>query len=173
MNFYAQTSNSVSNILLWLPLIISLLLLQCLANSSQNTSVGVIIDFNSVTGKQQRTAMQIATQNFNNYSNTHNLILFFKDSGRNPLQTASAGEHYLMKNIYFFFSFFKLFLNSSSVKSFMFFSHLIKIVSITFLKCPFVYACVQLRLFILHDKFIILIKSILKKKIVNVCSNLK
>ena len=98
MNFYAHTLKSVLNILLRLPLIISLLQLQCLANSSQTiTSVGVIIDVNSETGKQQRTAMQIAAQSFNNYSNTHNIILLFRDSGRNLLQAASTGMYFLIK----------------------------------------------------------------------------
>jgi glutamate receptor, ionotropic, plant len=98
MNFYAQTWNSVPNLLLLLPLIISLLQLQCLANSSQTTtSVGVIIDVNSETGKQQKTAMQIAAQSFNNYSNTQNIILLFHDSGRNLLQAASTGMYFLIK----------------------------------------------------------------------------
>jgi hypothetical protein len=75
MNFYAQTSNSVPNILLCLPLIIIMLFLfHCHANSPPNTtSIGVIIDVNSETGKQQRTAMQIAAQSFNNYSNNQNI----------------------------------------------------------------------------------------------------
>jgi ionotropic glutamate receptor len=94
MNFYAQTLNSPPNILFWLPLIISLLLFQCLANSSQTTSVGVIIDVNSETGKQQIKAMQLAAQSFNNYSNNQNIILFFRDSARNPLHVASAGKYF-------------------------------------------------------------------------------
>ncbi|XP_039686324.1 glutamate receptor 2.7-like [Medicago truncatula] len=98
MNFYAQTWNSVPNLLLLLPLIISLLQLQNLANSSQNTtSVGVIIDVNSERGKQQRTAMQIAAQSFNNYSNTQTITLLFCDSGRNPLQSASTAEELITK----------------------------------------------------------------------------
>jgi len=95
MNFYAQTWNSVPNLLLWLPLIISLLLFQCLANSSQTTSVGVIIDVNSETGKQQKTAMQIAAQSFNNYSNTQTITLLFRDSS--ILQAASTGKYFLIK----------------------------------------------------------------------------
>jgi ionotropic glutamate receptor len=95
MNFYTQTSNSVPNILLCLPLIIMLFLFHCHANSSQNTtSIGVIIDVNSETGKQQRTAMQIAAQSFNNYSNNQNIILFFRDSSRNPLQASSDGKYF-------------------------------------------------------------------------------
>jgi ionotropic glutamate receptor len=94
MHFYDQNSNSFSNILLWFSLIISLVLFQCVANSSQTTSVGVIIDVNSETGKQQIKAMQLAAQSFNNYSNNQNIILFFRDSARNPLQVASAGKYF-------------------------------------------------------------------------------
>ncbi|KAJ1394003.1 Solute-binding protein family 3/N-terminal domain of MltF [Sesbania bispinosa] len=41
--------------------------------------------------------MEIAAQNFNNYSNTQNIVLFFRDSGRNPLQAASAAEELITK----------------------------------------------------------------------------
>jgi len=96
MNFYAQTWNSVPNLLPWLPLIISLLLFQCLGNGSQTTTiVGVIIDVNSETGKQQKTAMQIAAQSFNNYSNTQTITLLFRDSS--ILQAASTGKYFLIK----------------------------------------------------------------------------
>ncbi|KAK2447380.1 glutamate receptor 2.7 [Trifolium repens] len=75
-----------------------LFLFHCHANSSQNTtSIGVIIDVNSEKGKQQRTAMQIAAQSFNNYSNYQNIILFFRDSSRNPLQAASDAEELITK----------------------------------------------------------------------------
>ncbi|CAJ2658909.1 unnamed protein product [Trifolium pratense] len=94
MNFYDQNSNSFP---IKLP-IISLLLFQCLSNCSQNTtSIGVIIDVNSETGKQQIKAMQLAAQSFNNYPNNHNIILFFRDSARNPLQAASAAEELITK----------------------------------------------------------------------------
>ncbi|KAK7302891.1 hypothetical protein RJT34_13788 [Clitoria ternatea] len=100
MNFNAQTSKAVPNILLRLPLIILLLLLVCLVqdvNSAQNTSVGVVIDVNSEIGKQQRRSMLIAAQNFNNNSKSQNIILFFRDSARNPLQAASAAEELITK----------------------------------------------------------------------------
>nr|KYP34140.1 Glutamate receptor 2.7 [Cajanus cajan] len=102
MNFHGQTSKALSNFLLW-PSLISLLLFQCLiaaqvVYSFQNTSVGVVIDVNSETGKQQIRAMQIAVQSFNNYSKNHNNIkLFFHNSGGNPLQAASAAEELIDK----------------------------------------------------------------------------
>ena len=98
MNFHAQTSKALSNLLLW-PSLTTLLLLIIgaqVAYSFQNISVGVVIDVNSVAGKQQRRAMQIASQSFNNYSKNHNINLFFSNSGGIPLQAASAGEHYLI-----------------------------------------------------------------------------
>ncbi|KAJ1402124.1 Solute-binding protein family 3/N-terminal domain of MltF [Sesbania bispinosa] len=93
MNFYVQTSKAVPSFLL------RLLLFHCLigAQAAQNTSVGVVIDVNSETGKQQRRAMEIAAQNFNNHSNTQNIVLFFRDSGTNPLQAASAAEELITK----------------------------------------------------------------------------
>ena len=102
MNLHNQTSNTVPNLMVWLPLIITLLLFTYPSRAqaaTQNTSVGVIIDVNSETGNQQRRAMEIAAQTFNNRSRTHNIILFFRDSDRNPLQAASAGDYYLMNNI--------------------------------------------------------------------------
>jgi ionotropic glutamate receptor len=104
MHFYDQNSNSYSNILLWFSLIISLVLFHCVANSSQTTSVGVIIDVNSETGKQQIKAMQLAAQSFNNHSNNQNIILFFRKSTRNSLQAASAGNYFYLseKHLYSF-----------------------------------------------------------------------
>ncbi|KAL2341811.1 hypothetical protein Fmac_009751 [Flemingia macrophylla] len=61
-------------------------------------SVGVVIDVNSETGKQQRRAMQIAVQSYNNHSNNHNKIdLFFHHSAGIPLQAASAAEDLINK----------------------------------------------------------------------------
>ncbi|TKY71791.1 Glutamate receptor 2.7 [Spatholobus suberectus] len=103
MNFHVQTSKAVSNLLLRLSLTISLLLFKCLisaqvAYSFQNASVGVVIDVNSETGKQQKRAMQIAAQSINNISKNHNNInLFFRNSGGIPLQAASAAEELIIK----------------------------------------------------------------------------
>lgn len=99
MNFQTQTSKAVSNVLLRHSLTIFVLLIGAqVAYSFQNTIVGVVIDVNSKTGEQQRMAMQIAAQRFNNYSQNHYINLFFRDSGGIPLQAASSGEHYLMMN---------------------------------------------------------------------------
>ncbi|CAN6546337.1 unnamed protein product [Malus baccata var. baccata] len=63
------------------------------ADSSTNvTNVGAIINFSSRIGKEQKTAMEIAAESFNNRSKTHKLILHFHDSGRDPFLAASAAE---------------------------------------------------------------------------------
>ncbi|KAL6206665.1 hypothetical protein ACLB2K_023914 [Fragaria x ananassa] len=60
------------------------------------TNIGAIIDVNSRIGKQQKAAMEVAAENFNNQSETHELKLLFRDSGRDPFIAAYAAEH-LMK----------------------------------------------------------------------------
>ncbi|KAL6203074.1 hypothetical protein ACLB2K_026778 [Fragaria x ananassa] len=57
------------------------------------TNVGAIIDVDSRIGKQQKAAMEIAAENFNNQSKTDELILHFRDSGRDPFLAAYAAEH--------------------------------------------------------------------------------
>lgn len=62
------------------------------ANNSRNvTNIGAIINANGRIGKEQKTAMEIAAENFNNRSKTHKLILHFRDSGRDPFRAAYAG----------------------------------------------------------------------------------
>ncbi|KAF9683637.1 hypothetical protein SADUNF_Sadunf04G0034600 [Salix dunnii] len=61
-------------------------------NDSKVTSIGAIIDYNSRTGKEMRTAMGIAVRKFNNGSPNHKLSLKFQDSRRSPLQAAHAAE---------------------------------------------------------------------------------
>ncbi|XP_050369566.1 glutamate receptor 2.7-like [Argentina anserina] len=57
------------------------------------TNIGAIIDFNSRFGKEQKAAMEIAAENFNNLSETHELIIHFQDSVRDPFRAAYAAEH--------------------------------------------------------------------------------
>ncbi|KAJ6767000.1 IONOTROPIC GLUTAMATE RECEPTOR [Salix purpurea] len=61
-------------------------------NDSKVTNIGAIIDYNSRTGKEMRTAMGIAVRRFNNGSPNHKLSLKFQDSRRSPLQAARAAE---------------------------------------------------------------------------------
>ncbi|XP_054779255.1 glutamate receptor 2.7-like [Prosopis cineraria] len=81
----------------------SILLLNCFtgvaADSSNgiNFDVGAILDVDSPSGKQQKAAMEIAAQSFNNYSKSLNISLHFRHSLRNPLQAASAAEELINK----------------------------------------------------------------------------
>ena len=68
-------------------------------HESKVTNIGAIIDVNSRTGKQEKTAMEIAVKKFNNGSPNHNLSLYFQDSRRSPLQAARAGNIFLCRFI--------------------------------------------------------------------------
>ncbi|XP_062013045.1 glutamate receptor 2.7-like isoform X2 [Rosa rugosa] len=57
------------------------------------TNIGAIIDVNSRIGKEQKAAMEVAAENFNKQSDTHELILHFRDSGRDPFLAAYAAKH--------------------------------------------------------------------------------
>ncbi|KAK9936512.1 hypothetical protein M0R45_013351 [Rubus argutus] len=61
-------------------------------NEKHVTNVGAIITVNSRIGKEQKAAMEIAAESFNNQSNTHELVLHFRDSGREPFLAATAAE---------------------------------------------------------------------------------
>ena len=52
------------------------------ANNKNVTGVGIIIDVSTYNGKEKKTAMQIATQNYNSNSMTHKLALYIRDSLR-------------------------------------------------------------------------------------------
>ena len=65
-------------------------------HESKVTNIGAIIDVNSRTGKQEKTAMEIAVRKFNNGSPNHKLSLYFQDSRSSPLQAALAGNILLL-----------------------------------------------------------------------------
>ena len=86
--------NSNRNLLLLFAAFSSILFLNSFPGvNGTNIDVGAILDVNSQVGKQQKAAMEIAAQSFNNYSSSLNISLHFRDSLRNPLQAASAGEY--------------------------------------------------------------------------------
>ncbi|XP_044461043.1 glutamate receptor 2.7-like [Mangifera indica] len=64
------------------------------ASDSENgiINVGAIIDKNSLIGKQEITAMNVAVQSFNSNSKSHKLSLHIRDHGRDPFQAATAAE---------------------------------------------------------------------------------
>ncbi|KAJ6766997.1 GLUTAMATE RECEPTOR [Salix purpurea] len=67
-------------------------------NDRRVTNIGAIIDYNSRTGKEMRTAMGIAVRRFNNGSPNHKLSLKFQDSRRSPLQAARAADELIEKD---------------------------------------------------------------------------
>ncbi|KAF9672419.1 hypothetical protein SADUNF_Sadunf11G0039700 [Salix dunnii] len=62
------------------------------ASTNRVTNIGAIIDGNSRTGKEEKTAMEIAVQNFNTISRNHKLSLHFKNPKADPLQAAYAAQ---------------------------------------------------------------------------------
>jgi len=54
-------------------------------------SIGVIIDVNSRVGKEQRVAMNIAAQNYNNTSSTNKLALYFQEPNKGSFRATSLG----------------------------------------------------------------------------------
>ncbi|XP_077229580.1 glutamate receptor 2.7-like isoform X2 [Tasmannia lanceolata] len=61
-------------------------------NRFLQANIGAIIDANSRIGREEKTAMEIAIQDFNNSSSTTRLALHILSSGGNPLQAATAAE---------------------------------------------------------------------------------
>ncbi|KAL5841527.1 hypothetical protein ACOSQ3_012130 [Xanthoceras sorbifolium] len=55
-------------------------------------NIGAIIDVKSRVGKEEKVAMEIAVQDFNNASQNYKLSLHFQDPERDPLRAASAAE---------------------------------------------------------------------------------
>ena len=52
------------------------------ANNKNVIGVGIIIDVSNRNGKEKKTAMQTAAQNYNSNSMTHKLALYIQDSLR-------------------------------------------------------------------------------------------
>ncbi|KAJ6769927.1 IONOTROPIC GLUTAMATE RECEPTOR [Salix purpurea] len=62
------------------------------ASTNKVTNIGAIIDGTSRTAKEEKTAMEIAVQNFNSISRNHKLSLHFKNPQADPLQAAYAAQ---------------------------------------------------------------------------------
>ncbi|KAF8411016.1 hypothetical protein HHK36_003555 [Tetracentron sinense] len=68
-------------------------------NNMEAANIGAIIDVNSRVGKEVKTAMEIAIQDFNEDSdNRKKLILHVRDSGRDPLQASWAANELIEKH---------------------------------------------------------------------------
>ncbi|KAJ7947054.1 Glutamate receptor [Quillaja saponaria] len=97
MIFPLKNVNIVPNLLALCPVLISFLLLYCTigdaaVNDYKLTDVGAIIDVNSQNGKEEKTAMEVALKNFNNYSKTNQVVIHFHNSSGSPFDAASAAE---------------------------------------------------------------------------------
>ncbi|CAI9782035.1 unnamed protein product [Fraxinus pennsylvanica] len=57
-----------------------------------STNIGAIIDVDSRVGKEQKMAMIMAVQNFNNNSRNHRLKIYFRKTSEDPVQTVSTAE---------------------------------------------------------------------------------
>lgn len=60
------------------------------SNSDESISIGAIIDVDSRVGKEQKAAMIIAAENFNNISTNHKLKIHFRNTSNNPIQAVFA-----------------------------------------------------------------------------------
>ncbi|XP_027348334.1 glutamate receptor 2.7-like [Abrus precatorius] len=59
---------------------------------SEVVSIGAIIDVNSRIGKEQRVAMNIAAQNYNNTFKSYKLALYFQEPNKEPVRPTSLAE---------------------------------------------------------------------------------
>jgi hypothetical protein len=74
-------------------------------------SIGAVLDLDSLMGKQQKIAMEIAVQEFNNQLSSSKLDLQIKDSHGNSAQVIAGGKvpsYFLscMSNLNIFYLFF-------------------------------------------------------------------
>ncbi|KAK8992396.1 hypothetical protein V6N11_048479 [Hibiscus sabdariffa] len=62
-------------------------------NYNKITNIGAIIDSDSRVGREEKTALELAVQSFNNgVSDNHKLSLYIQNSKRDPLLAATAAE---------------------------------------------------------------------------------
>ena len=61
------------------------------SNNQKVVNIGVIVDFDSRIGREQKAAMEIAARSFNDSSTNYKLLLNFQDSRREALRAASSG----------------------------------------------------------------------------------
>lgn len=71
-------------------------------NNSMN--IGAIIDLSTRVGKEQKTAMIIAADYFNNFSSNHKLIIHFREISNDPIQAVSSGTFLFYFNITYLLS---------------------------------------------------------------------
>ncbi|XP_042499817.1 glutamate receptor 2.7-like [Macadamia integrifolia] len=70
---------------------------ETVGDDTRTVNLGAIINTNSRIGKEVKTALEIAIQSFNNYSDHYKLDLQKRDSGGDPLKAKSAAEQLIRK----------------------------------------------------------------------------
>ncbi|XP_059663819.1 glutamate receptor 2.7-like [Cornus florida] len=105
MPLQVATINTTSKPTFFFSILMSFLLIfsygSITAADNKITSIGAIIDVNSHSGKEQKTAIQIAVQNFNNKSMDHKLSLHFSNfsnPGKDPLEAVYAADELIKEN---------------------------------------------------------------------------
>lgn len=86
-------SNCSALFFLVLKLLFFVICLGVFTEASNNSfSIGAIIDVDTRVGKEQKTAMMLAVENFNNFSINHKLAIHFREiNDDNPIQAVSSG----------------------------------------------------------------------------------
>lgn len=80
-------------------IIISLLTLK--AAAKETIEIGAIVDFNSRIGKEQKTAIAIAVENYNHDSRNHKLMyVHFRNTSKDAIQDLFTGLILDFLNIY-------------------------------------------------------------------------
>ncbi|OIV91707.1 hypothetical protein TanjilG_26560 [Lupinus angustifolius] len=97
MHFPSTIPLSLARIWIPLNLLISFVLINCYLVEATNAdneviSIGAIIDGNSRIGKEQKVAMEIAAQSYNNTTKSFKLALYFRNSTKGPLTAISLAE---------------------------------------------------------------------------------
>ncbi|KAK9064274.1 hypothetical protein SSX86_015654 [Deinandra increscens subsp. villosa] len=89
----------VASSLLIFVFIVSLILSTSLTSVAlnQTTNIGVIVDEGSRSGKEQRTAIEIAVEKVNSGPRNHKLVVRFKNSKGDPLEAASSASDLIDK----------------------------------------------------------------------------
>ncbi|KAL0011230.1 hypothetical protein SO802_006338 [Lithocarpus litseifolius] len=101
MAFLFITCKTVTKFCLLFLILISFLLSLSHGDEAANmtnevTNIGAIIDVSSRIGKEEKIAMEIAAESFNNHhSKSHKLSLSFQDPGKDLLQAVSAANEFI------------------------------------------------------------------------------
>lgn len=66
--------------------------------SKNSMNIGAIVDVGTRVGKEQKTAMVMAADYFNNFSRNHKLIIHFREISNDPIQAALSAEELIRED---------------------------------------------------------------------------